>query len=370
MDAHRLPLPDNGPTVGPPGWRAAAVGLSPAAIGVMLAVVMVCALSIALGNVLRAGSAAPFWRQAGLIFVLLLATTTPIVLAVLAAVGLAPPSGWRRVAVLIAAVLLGVVAGFLLRIVVARALGLPTMGPAVQAQMLFVAPRFLLLGVMLAVALEFYRLAERSARAARQAELDRVALERDWIESQLHALRAQIEPHFLFNTLAHVRRLFETDAASARSMLDSLMHYLEVALPHMRQDESTLEHEASLAEAYLQIQQIRMGRRLRFSVDIPAALRRQALPPMMLLTLVENAVKHGIQPARQGGDIKVSARLEGERWLLAVADSGAGFSPGSGSGTGLANIRARLAAQFGGRAALDLQLNDLGGVTATLALPS
>lgn len=368
-----------------PAWlgvRRALKGLSPSTLGVILLLLAICALSIALNNVVgslagtggplkRPGTPLPFWRQVGVILMLLLATFMPIALSVVSAVNLAPPGGLPRVATLVLGALLGVAAGFALRLAVAQGLGLPFQGVSIKGQLLSIGPRFVLLAALLVLALEFVRHAERSAQAARQAELDRAALEREWAETRLHALRAQIEPHFLFNTLAHVRRLFETDPGSARSMFDSLMRYLQVALPHMRQDDATLEHEARLAEAYLQIQQIRMGRRLSFAIDLPPTLRPQSLPPMMLLTLVENAVKHGIQPARNGGAIHITAQPDGARWLLKVADSGAGFTPGhgTGTGTGLANIRARLAAQFGGRAALELEHNDLGGVTATLALP-
>ena len=108
-----------------------------------------------------------------------------------------------------------------------------------------------------------------------------------------------------------------------------------------------------------------MGQRLAFSIDIPAQLRAHPVPPMMLLTLVENAIKHGLNPSPAGGLIRIVARADGDRLILSVADTGVGFAPGSGAGTGLANIRARLAAQFGDRASLALENNELGGVTAT-----
>jgi LytS/YehU family sensor histidine kinase len=189
-------------------------------------------------------------------------------------------------------------------------------------------------------------------------------------EARLQVLQAQIEPHFLFNTLANVRRLYQTDLAAGRAMLDNLMRYLEVALPHMRAERSTVAGELSLVEAYLHVQRIRMGRRLTFRIDVPAPLHALEVPPMMLLTLVENAIKHGLNPLPEGGAIEIRARREGDRLRLDVTDDGRGFQATSGGGTGLANIRARLAAMHGDEASLTLTENEPHGVTATLELPA
>jgi len=188
-------------------------------------------------------------------------------------------------------------------------------------------------------------------------------------EARLAVLRAQIEPHFLFNTLAIVRRLYQTEPAKAESMLGNLMRYLSVALPQMRAADSTLGREASLTESYLAIQQIRMGTRLAFEVDIPAALRDAQVPPMMILTLAENSIKHGLNPLPEGGAVRISARAEGEHIRLEVADTGQGFTTSSGGGTGLANTRARLAAMYGQAAQLVLSMNRPRGVTAAITLP-
>jgi sensor histidine kinase YesM len=152
-------------------------------------------------------------------------------------------------------------------------------------------------------------------------------------------------------------------------MLDNLMRYLEIALPRMRDRESRLAHESELIEAFLHIHRIRMGQRLSFTVDIAPELGDHPVPPMMLLTLVENAIKHGINPSPDGGRIRVSARATGDRLELLVADTGVGFASGSGTGTGLANVSGRLASQFGDRASLALENNELGGATATITLP-
>jgi len=202
-----------------------------------------------------------------------------------------------------------------------------------------------------------------------RALLERAALEREMAEARLQVLQAQIEPHFLFNSLANVRRLYAIDHGAGREMLEKLMRYLEVALPRIREGTTNLAGDAALIEAFLHVQQVRMGPRLEFSVDIPASLRTHPIPPMMLLTLVENAIKHGVSPSERGGFVRVGAHLDGNQLVVAVADTGVGFPQGSGGGTGLANIRARLLAQFGTQARLVLEHNDLGGVTATISLP-
>jgi LytS/YehU family sensor histidine kinase len=202
-----------------------------------------------------------------------------------------------------------------------------------------------------------------------RALLERAALEREMAEARLQVMQAQIEPHFLFNTLANVRRLYDTDVSAGREMLNKFMRYLEVALPRIREGTPTLGNDAELVEAFLHVHQVRMGPRLEFDIDIPVFLRGHAVPPMMVLTLVENAIKHGVNPSERGGLIRVQARAEDRQLIVSVADTGVGFPAGSGGGTGLANIRARLAAQFGTGASLHLDLNEFGGVTAVLALP-
>ena len=146
----------------------------------------------------------------------------------------------------------------------------------------------------------FSRRAALRASELRAAELDRRRLETGMIEARLQALAAQVEPHFLFNTLAHVKRLYRTDPALARQMLDAFRAYLRSALPQMRETGLTLGREIDLARAYLDVQQIRMGRRLKVSVDAPQSLRRHPFPSMMLISLVENAIKHGLNPIAAG----------------------------------------------------------------------
>lgn len=229
--------------------------------------------------------------------------------------------------------------------------------------------RYGTLSALFAAVFVYLREADESTAAALDAERKRALFVQREEEARLRMLQAQIEPHFLFNALATVRSLYRSDAAAAQSTLDNLLHYLQVALPQMRTADTTLAREAALAEAYLEIQRIRMGRRLAFEIDIPAALRDARLPPMMLLTLVENAIKHGLAPLPEGGTIHVGAAAAGGELVVRVADTGGGFMQSSGGGTGLANIRARLAGMYGAAARLTLALNAPRGVVATIALP-
>ena len=228
---------------------------------------------------------------------------------------------------------------------------------------------FLLLGLIIAGAW-LYVLAEADHVAAlEQCAVDSARMDQQTAEAQLQVLEAQIEPHFLFNTLANVKRLYDTDRASGARMLRNLKEYLAVALPQMRETRSTLGREVAHATAYLNIQQVRMGRRLAFAVEMPERLRTVPMPPLMLLTLVENAIKHGVGPSPNGGRIDLRASIDDDRLLVEVADTGLGFTKSAGGGTGLANLRARLAGHFGGAASLSLALNSPRGLIATIVLP-
>jgi signal transduction histidine kinase len=207
----------------------------------------------------------------------------------------------------------------------------------------------------------------RDALAAAARESD--ALAAQMMQARLSALQAQIEPHFLFNTLANVKRLYETSPGSGRTMLGHLIEYLRAALPSMRQSGSSVRRELDLVRSYLTILQFRMGDRLAFSVEADDGALDAALPPMVLPTLVENAIKHGLSPLPEGGRIDVRARAEGGTLVVEVVDTGAGFRASGGAGVGLANTRQRLATLYGDRAQLDLAANSPRGVIARLQLP-
>ncbi|HKU85800.1 MAG TPA: histidine kinase [Casimicrobiaceae bacterium] len=206
--------------------------------------------------------------------------------------------------------------------------------------------------------------------ALRASEVGRRSLETGMLEARLQALQAQVEPHFLFNTLAHVRRLYRTDPVRARRMLDSFRDYLESALPQMRDGFSTIGREVDLARAYLDVQQVRMGRRLHVGIDVADELRRLAFPPMMLISLVENAIKHGLDPVPGGGTIRIDAQRHDGFLEVAVIDTGRGIGEMIGSGVGLANIRGRLSALFDSQAELSLAANARHGVRASIRVPA
>jgi sensor histidine kinase YesM len=213
---------------------------------------------------------------------------------------------------------------------------------------------------------EYAALTARLAAEARQSELSR-----QLAESQLKLLQLQVEPHFLFNTLASARQLAEKGAPDAARLVGDLIVFLRAATPALREARTTLAAEGDLVRAYLSIMRTRLGRRLEFGVTVPPPLADAPLPPGMLITLVENAIKHGIEPWPPGGRVEVSARETDGRLEVTVADTGAGLegAPASGAGIGLANIRERLALLYGDRAALELAENDPRGFRARIVLP-
>jgi len=195
-------------------------------------------------------------------------------------------------------------------------------------------------------------------------------MQRQAVEAQLKMLQAQIEPHFLFNTLANLDALIQTDPKRARAMLGHLNDYLRSTLAATRRERSTLAEEFAQLRGYLEVQGMRMGERLRFSLELPDALAQADVPPMLLQPLVENSLKHGLEPKVEGGEVKVSAREEGDRLVLEVADTGLGKANGStgGTGVGLSNVRERLAAAYEG-AIVDAGVNAAGGFTVRLSIP-
>lgn len=229
---------------------------------------------------------------------------------------------------------------------------------------------------MMAIIAKFF--IDRSRAAQRMADIRKTEAEyhninRQITEAKLQALQAQVEPHFLYNTLANVQALTEVEPAAAHKMVGHLIQYLRAALPKMRENTSTVGQEIELVRAYLNILKMRMGERLEFDIDVPVELQTLAFPPLMLPSLVENAIKHGLEPQRTGGHIQITAKTEGSKLLLAVQDTGRGFSEQdtiAGGGVGLANIRERLAALYGDSAKLTLEENRPQGVIAMIEIPT
>ncbi|HUL95602.1 MAG TPA: histidine kinase [Usitatibacter sp.] len=195
-------------------------------------------------------------------------------------------------------------------------------------------------------------------------------IEREAALANLRALQAQIEPHFLFNTLANVQHLVESDPPEASRMLESLIQYLRAALPQMRESSTSLKREVDMARAFLEIQRIRMGARLDFAIDVPESLQCRSFPPMMLISLVENAVKHGVDPCCETGTIAIRAAEAGGVLRVWVEDSGEGIKPKKGGGVGLSNIRDRLKALYGTSARLVIEEREPRGVVASIEVPA
>jgi len=209
--------------------------------------------------------------------------------------------------------------------------------------------------------------ARRAAARSHRARLARSDIERQITEARLQLLRAQIEPHFLFNSLASVKRLYEKQSVEGGEMLRNLIAYLEAV--RSRPGETCLRDEVALARSYLAIVGVRMGSRLAVDIDVATDVEAARVPPFMLGTLVENAIKHGIAPRASGGRVQIRARRRDNGLEIRVSDDGVGFHPGSGAGLGLANTRARLATLFGDSGRLHLAARPDGGAIATLTLP-
>ena len=221
----------------------------------------------------------------------------------------------------------------------------------------------------------FFRTRERLHEARTEladARAEQLAREKAHLETQLKLLQAQIEPHFLFNTLGNVVGMVRTQPEAAEKTLIDLTTLLRAALKRTRTEQSTLADELAVITALLEINQIRMGDRLSWSVDIPEDLKSTPLPPMLLQPLVENAVKHGIEPQETGGSIQIQVERDDDILVITIADTGAGLQQDkstAGSGVGISNVQGRLSALYDGRASLTLTENTPKGLIATLRVP-
>ncbi|MDT8998326.1 histidine kinase [Paucibacter sp. APW11] len=225
----------------------------------------------------------------------------------------------------------------------------------------------LLVGPLLAMGALFRQRDVEARSQALRFELERSELERRALDARLRLLQAQVEPHFLFNTLANVRALVEAGSPQAAPVLRSLIAYLRAAMPRLQNEQATLQDELGLVRAYLELMHLRMPDRLSFSIEVDAELHGLRFPPMALLTLVENAVRHGIDPSEEGGVIELRGeRLPDGMVCLSVRDTGVGLSVQSGAGTGLRNLRERLKVFYGERSRLELAEQSPHGLIAQL----
>jgi len=202
-------------------------------------------------------------------------------------------------------------------------------------------------------------------------ELERSELERQALDARLRLLQAQVAPHFLFNTLANVQALVDAGSPRAAEVLRSLVTYLRAAVPSLHEPATTLGREVELVRAYLELMHLRMPDRLRFDLRVDESALGVRCPPTTLLTLVENAVRHGIDPSEEGGSIDIEVRRRGGRCIVRVRDSGVGLQGvAGGTGTGLSSLQSRLRLMFGGDAELRVDAVAPHGVLAELGLPA
>ena len=236
-------------------------------------------------------------------------------------------------------------------------------------QMFWAVNAIVVPAVVLLTVMAFKRERHIVREAERQMRIS--AVERESARAQLALLQAQIEPHFLFNTLANVQALLDADTATAGRMLGALSDYLRSSFQVSRSASTTLQHEFDLIKAYLDILKMRMGARLEFTLDLPAELAATPLVPMLLQPLVENAIEHGLAPLPQGGCLTVGAQLQDGQLQLLVTDNGQGLNPQAKpkNGLGLANVRERLALSYNGAAQLVLEDQLPQGTRASLILP-
>jgi len=215
---------------------------------------------------------------------------------------------------------------------------------------------------------------QKDALARNQAlafELERSEYERQALDARLHLVQAQVAPHFLFNTLANVQALVDSGSPQASAVLRSLVAYLRAAVPRLDEPVTTLKQELELVTAYLELMHMRMPDRLKFALHFEESELAIRCPPLTLLTLVENAVRHGIDPGEEGGRIDVHVERRGDRCIIRVADTGVGLGVSNGGlGTGLSTLRERLQLVFGGAAELRVRANAPRGVVAEVEIPA
>ncbi len=274
-----------------------------------------------------------------------------------------PVSGFARNAALPVAVVASVLTGMAIEMVFHYGAG--PYPP--ENYLLGESVRWIAMGGAVTLIYETIRRHHRLKERLQQAELRHTIVDNEMIATRLKIIEAQIEPHFLFNTLATVKRLYRTEPVDGARMMDRLAEYLEAALPQMRDGLPTLTSERQQARAYLDIMKVRLGSRLEFAIDSSDPLPSPPFPAMTIVTLIENAIKHGLNPLPDGGRVEIEVFETADTIAVEVRDNGVGLQAGagtSGTGIGLANIRSRLAALYGDHATLVLRQNEPQGLIA------
>jgi hypothetical protein len=271
-----------------------------------------------------------------------------------------------RQRLVIGSLLIGMVNGFVVALVIG-----PIAGHVLHIKLALF--NMWLLSITLGIAVYISLVLNRAAAAQREQALQ-VQLEADQLDTalsqaELSMIQAQIEPHFLFNTLAHIKRQYRLEPAAADHMITGLIEYLERAAPAVQRADWTIGDELDLIRVYLDILAHRFGKRLRYTITAPDNLCIQRLPALTITTLVENAVRHGIAPRPEGGTVAVTVESEANSIAIHVHDNGVGLRQMSGSGLGLATVKASLRSRFGERASLVVEPNEPHGVHAAIEIP-
>jgi hypothetical protein len=329
-----------------------------------LTVLLIAAINTGIAALLWIEDPRPFWHP--------LVSAQCFGFAIAYCVNVASP--WEKrwpVARLIAAVAIGTIIGMLLVFLV-KGYTLVDVQDRAKTFALTLVTGFVN-GMFVGLFFLFKFRESRAATALHKAQAERHLLSKQAVESELKLLQAQIEPHFLFNTLASVQYLVETDPPQATRMLGHLLAYLRAALPQLRAASTTLGKEIDLAEAYLSILKMRMGERLAFAIEVPESLRGHPFPPTLLMTVIENAIEHGLEPQAEGGSLRIEARRSRDTLVVVVTDSGRGLVAGTRAkaepGVGVANLRNRLSALYGTRARFTLENVAPHGARATIEMP-
>ena len=236
------------------------------------------------------------------------------------------------------------------------------------------AIRPVILGLLFGSIISYFFISRETISATKtlvqEERIKRLTSEKKAVESNLRLLQAQIEPHFLFNTLSNILSLLETDLDKGKCMLEDLIHYLRTALSKTRGDTTTIGQEMEMIRAYMNIFKVRMGERLRYNIDVPDKINDIPFPPMLIQPLVENAIKHGLEPKIEGGEVFIHGEENEEILRLEIADTGVGFYEDGNFGTGLSNIRERLQSLYGDKGRLILEENRPCGLRAIIEVPS
>lgn len=304
-------------------------------------------------------------------FLLYLFDLTVVALPMICAVSFVdlrlPDESSKRTLGLLVAIVLSVLTGIAVQMAVHYDAGPYPPLPFVLGEAL----RWILMGGAITLIFETMRHHRAQQLALFAAELRHKILDNQMIETRIKMMEAQIEPHFLFNTLATVKRLYRTEPLGGAHVLSRLKSYLQAALPQIRHGIPTLGSELALVRAYLEILQIRQGSRLDFSIDAPTETLTVPFPPMVLITLVENSIKHGLDPLPQGGRIDIEVFAAVTTVTVEVRDNGVGLhvtAGATGAGMGLTNIHERLKALYGADASLRLLQREPSGVIARVVV--